>query len=100
MRQIQINAEYVFGTQPGSSSSNKSNYSSTLPDYDTYIRKFQGGYINFIQDFNYLPISAVVRYDWYDTNTKISKSNIGINGTAIRAIESKIITFGLSLKFH
>lgn len=100
MGQSQINAEYVFGTQPGSSSSNKSNYSSTLPDYDTYIRKFQGGYINFIQDFNYLPISAVVRYDWYDPNTKISKSNIGNNGTGIGDIAYNTIGFGLLSNFH
>ena len=78
----------------------KSNYSSTLPDYDTYIRKFQGGYINFIQDFNHLPISAVVRYDWYDPNTKISDSNIGNNGTGIGDIAYNTIGFGLLSNFH
>lgn len=95
-----LNAEYVFGTQPGSEASTKSLYSSKLPDYDTYIRKFQGGYITFIQDFNYLPISAVFRYDWYDPNTKVSKTNIGNNGTGIADVSYNTIGFGLLWNFY
>lgn len=94
-----LNAEYIFGTQPGSKTSSKSFYSSTLPDYDTYIRKFQGGYITFIQEFNYLPISVIFRYDWYDPNTRISKESIGNNETGIADISYNTFGFGILWEF-
>jgi phosphate-selective porin len=49
---------------------------------DTYIRKFTGGYVIFVQDVGRLPFSAILKYDWYDPNSKVSGDEIGINGNA------------------
>lgn len=49
----QIRAEYLFGKQPG-------------------VKYFTGGYVIFIQDFGQSPLSAVLKYDWYNPNTPLS----------------------------
>lgn len=73
--------EYLWGTQPSSLSSSKSYAGTKVPDFDTYIRKFRGGYITLVQQIATYPISVVGKYDWYDPNTKVSKDQVGLNGT-------------------
>lgn len=77
----QLNAEYLFGQQPGTASSTNSP-NGALPDYDTYIRNFNGAYIMFVQSIGKLPVSIVAKYDWYDPNTAIAGNDVGMNGTA------------------
>lgn len=76
-----LGAEFITGKQPGKDKSSKSPNSSNLPESDTYIRSFSGGYVVLVQDIGRLPLSAVVKYDWYDPNTDISSDQIGLNGT-------------------
>ena len=91
----QIRAEYLFGSQPGSSANSKSPNSSTPIVTDTYLRNFSGGYVIFVQDLGQLPLSAVLKYDWYDPNTKVAKDNVGLNGTNAADLEQ--YTFGLGM---
>ena len=91
----QLKGEYLFGTQPGGKSNSKSPNASTLPNTDTYIRNFSGGYVMLVQDFGILPISAVVKYDWYNPNTKVSKNEIGKNGTDKGDVAYNTLGFGL-----
>jgi len=78
----QLRGEYLFGQQPGTVSGTKSPNSSSLPTKDTYIRDFQGGYLFFIQDIGKSPFAAVLKYDWYDPNTKVSGDNVGMKETS------------------
>jgi len=79
-----IRAEYIMGTQPGTSGSSSSYNSSTIPanDYkgtnDIYIRNFAGGYIQLSQDIADTKHTITVKYDWYDPNTAVSGNNIGL----------------------
>lgn len=73
--------EYLFGTQPGNDNNSKSPNYSTLPTEDTYIRKFNGYYITFVQDLGKAPLAIVAKYDVYNPNTKVSKNEIGLNNT-------------------
>ena len=91
----QLRAEYLFGTQPGSQTSSKSPNSSSAVIADTYIRNFSGGYAILIQDLGELPLSAVLKYDWYDPNTKIAGDDIGSNGTGSADLTQ--YTFGLGM---
>lgn len=75
-----LRAEYITGTQPGSSSSTASPNGfdpTTATAGDTYIRKFQGGYINFVQDILDTKHSIVVKLDWYDPNTDVKGTQVG-----------------------
>jgi phosphate-selective porin len=91
----QLRAEYLFGEQPGNSLNSKSPNASVLPSSDTYIRPFRGGYILFVQDFGQLPVSAVLKYDWYNPNTQVKRSDIGLNNTGIADIAVNTLGFGL-----
>lgn len=92
----QLRAEYLFGKQPGGKSGSKSPNASSLPVSDTYIRNFNGGYVIVIQDLGKtLPLSAVLKYDWYDPNTKVSKNEIGQNNTDSGDISQNTFGFGL-----
>ncbi|MDR2936790.1 MAG: hypothetical protein LBU80_05550 [Rikenellaceae bacterium] len=91
----QLRGEYLFGTQPGGASSGKSPNASVLPATDTYIRNFNGGYFMLVQDFGTWPVSAVVKYDRYDPNTKVAKDEIGQKGTGKGDITYDTLGFGL-----
>ncbi|MTK52915.1 hypothetical protein [Paludibacter sp.] len=73
----QLRAEYLWGTQPGTSSSSSSPNSFTNPSGDTYIRNTSGWYAILIQDLGQSPFSLVLKYDRYDPNTKVSGNEIG-----------------------
>jgi len=69
--------EYIFGQQPGRENRNRSPNTSTLPNWNTFIRPVSGGYITWVQDLGRLPFSAVLRYDWHNPNTAVSGNDIG-----------------------
>ena len=90
----QLRGEYLFGTQPGKDSGSNSPNASSLPTNDTYIRKFRGGYVIWVQYAGQLPLAAVLKYDWYDPNTKISGNNIGQNNTGKGDIQQNTVGLG------
>lgn len=73
--------EYILGTQPGDKNSTISPNYVTLPTSATYIRSFNGYYITYVQDLGKIPLSLILKYDFYDPNTKVSKNQIGLNGS-------------------
>ncbi|MCO5233394.1 MAG: hypothetical protein M9888_06630 [Chitinophagales bacterium] len=91
-------AEYLMGIQPGTNKDSKSPNASTLPTSDTYIRKFNGGYIMLTQDFGKAPLTGVLKYDWYNPNKNVSKDNIGLNNTNKGDIDNHTIGVGLLWK--
>ncbi|PXV66794.1 phosphate-selective porin [Dysgonomonas alginatilytica] len=90
----QVRAEYIFGQQPGSQNSSVSPNSSVTLSNDTYLRNFLGGYAILIQDIGKLPFEAILKYDWYDPNTKVSGNAIGLNGTTEADIRYNALAFG------
>lgn len=91
----QLRAEYLLGTQPGTKSNSKSPNRPELPKTDTYIRDLSGGYVMLVQGLGKLPFSGVIKYDWYDPNTKISENQIGLNRTDKGDIAYNTLGFGL-----
>lgn len=94
----QLRAEYLFGQQPGLSGSSKSPNASSLPAADTYIRNFSGAYAIFVQDLGALPLSAVVKYDFYDPNTEISGDEIGKEETSKTDLSFNTLGLGVLWK--
>lgn len=90
----QVRAEYIFGKQPGSVNGTVSPQSPERPSFDTYLRNFLGGYIILVQDIGKLPFEAILKYDWYDPNTKVSGNAIGLNGTTQADIKYNTMAFG------
>lgn len=57
-------------------------------------------YKMYVQEIGKLPVSAVVKYDCYNPNIKVSKNDIGLNGTGEGDIKYSTIGAGLLFKVN
>lgn len=101
--ETELRAEYWFGTQPGSALSTTN--PGTLPNTNgvaspTYVRHFNGAFFYFLQNIINTKHQLVLKYDWYDPNTKVSKTDIGKPGTNLTAADIKYSTLGLGYVFY
>lgn len=90
-----LRTEYIGGVQPSQEFRTQSPNSALLPDYDTYIRRFNGGYLLILQQLGKLPVSAIFKYEWYDPNTNVADNDIGQGNTNASDISRDIIALGL-----
>lgn len=90
----QLRGEWILGNQPGEASSHKSPNGALLTG-PVYIRPFQGGYLTLVQDLGRSPLSAVVRYDWFDPNRKVSSGQLGTGGTTAADVAYSTLGVGL-----
>ncbi len=100
-----LKGEYIQGVQPGSSSSTKSP-SAALSDAsaythtaDTYLRSFNGAYFYFIQNIMQTKHQIVIKYDWYDPNTKVSGDQIAASGSKLGTADLKYSTLGVGYNY-
>jgi len=96
-------AEYWFGTQPGTSA-NTTN-PGTLPNSNglavpTYVRHYNGAFFYFLQNIVNTKHQLVIKYDWYDPNIKVSKTDIGKQGTNLTAADIKFSTLGIGYVYY
>ena len=95
--------EYWFGTQPGTATSTAN--PGSLPASNgvplpTYIRHFNGGFFYFLQSIINIKHQLVLKYDWYDPNIKVAKTEIGKAGTNLTAADIKFSTLGIGYVYH
>ncbi len=90
-----IRGEYIGGIQPSQALRTQSPNASTLPDYDTYIRRFNGGYMLVCQQIGSSPLSALMKYEWYDPNIDVAGNDVGLGSTGRSDLSRDIIAFGL-----
>jgi len=96
-------AEYWMGTQPGSATSTTN--PGTLPFTNgipapTYVRHFNGAFFYFLQNIINTKHQLLLKYDWYDPNIKVSKTEIGKPGTNLTVADIKFSTFGIGYVFY
>ena len=101
--ETEVRAEHWFGTQPGTSTSTAN--PGTLPNSNgiplpTYVRHFNGAFFYFLQHLFNPKHQLLLKYDWYDPNIKVSKTEIGKAGTNLTAADIKFSTFGFGYVFH
>ena len=99
----ELRAEYWFGTQPGTSA-NTTN-PGTLPNSNglavpTYVRHYNGAFFYFLQNIVNTKHQLVIKYDWYDPNIKVSKTDIGKQGTNLTAADIKFSTLGIGYVYY
>lgn len=91
-----IRAEYLFGQQPGAAGNSKSPNASEVSTGDTYIRNFSGGYVTLEHNIASTPLGLVVKYDWYDPNTKIAGNQVGqVEKTSKTDLSVSTLGFGM-----
>jgi hypothetical protein len=87
--------EYWRGTQSGTATTTVN--PGTLPLVPTYIRKFGGAFFYFLQNIINEDWELVVKYDWYDPNTKVAATDIGKGGTNLSSTDIKYGTLGVGI---
>jgi hypothetical protein len=97
--ETEARAEYWFGTQPGTANSTAN--PGTLPlALPTYVRHFDGAFFYFLQNIVNPKHQLLLKYDWYDPNIRVSKSEIGKTGTNLTAADIKYSTIGLGYVYY
>lgn len=104
-----IRGEYISGVQPGRSDNASSPKSGLIPGFDkdnttakvsdTYIRNMSGGYVHLVQDIADTKHSIVVKYDWFDPNTNVVGSKIGVGAKTGKA-DIAYSTLGLGYMYR
>jgi hypothetical protein len=96
-----LRGEYIFGKQPGTSSTTSS--PSAQPATGIYQREFAGWYVYYVQNIGSFD-QLVVKYDEYDPNTKVGAADfLSTNtsgATGLTATDIKYSTLGLGLVHH
>ncbi len=99
----ELRAEHWFGTQPGTNTTTFN--PGVLPNSNgvllpTYIRHFNGSFFYFLQNIVNTKHQLLLKYDWYDPNIKVNKSEIGKAGTNLTAADIKYSTLGTGYVYH
>jgi hypothetical protein len=90
----EFRAEYITGKQTGLA--NTTETPAILPEANGsfYIRKFDGAYFYFLQNFISPVNQFVIKYDWYDPNILVSKKDIGSTVSNLTSADIKFSTLG------
>ena len=94
-----IRGEYIFGTQPGID--NNSASPAALPAKKvTYLRDFDGAYAYLIQRIGKTKHELVVKYEWYDPNTKLKGTELESVTNKMTSAEVKYHALGLGYNYY
>lgn len=96
-------AEYWRGVQSGTANSMVSLGSLAMSNgtpLQVYIRPFQGGFFYFIQSIANEKHQLILKYDWFDPNRAVSKTEIGAAETNLTFADIQYSTFGLGYIYH
>jgi hypothetical protein len=100
---VAANASYV--TAVVKDTSGKLNTINTTKQLDVvplnyFSRSFTGGYVYLIQSILQTKHELVLKYDWYDPNTKISGNKIGVAKSNTGTADIKFSTIGIGWIYH
>lgn len=92
----EFRAELTSGLQTGTSLSSETPTALLTALTDGYhIREFNGAYFYYVQNLFSLKHQMVIKYDWYDPNTKVAGLEIGAPGANLSAANIKYATLGI-----
>jgi hypothetical protein len=96
--QTEWRAEYWRGQQPGTA--NTTTNPGVEPPGPTYRRNFDGAFFYFLQNVINAKNQLLLKYDWYDPNTKVSGNEIGKLNTGLSAADIKYSTLGIGYAYY
>ena len=96
----EIRAEYWWGTQTSSATSNET--PPALLDEPYFIRKFNGGFFYFLQNVGNQNHQIGVKYDWFDPNRDLTGFDVGAagNGSSKGDVKYSTWSIGYNKYFH
>lgn len=90
----EFRAEFITGTQTGTAASSETPNALVTGADGFHIRNFNGAYFYLLQHIFNTKNLLMIKYDWYDPNTKVSGNEIGIAGGNFSAANIKYQTIG------
>jgi phosphate-selective porin len=95
-----LRGEYIMGTMPGLGYRTYNSTPYSQPITPIYKRNFNGAYFYFVQRIANTKHSVVVKYDWYDPNTKVKGKEIGAAGSNTTAVDIRYDTWGFGYIYN
>lgn len=95
----QLRVEYIQGQQTGTRFDAATPTKTFAGSDPFYLRNFNGGYIYFLQHLFSLKHQLVIKYDWYDPNTKVKGKDISTPNNFTNA-DVSYATLGLGYIFY
>jgi len=99
-RFTELRAEFTAGTQTATVS-NPETPNALLTGTDGFHqRNFNGAYFYLLQHLFSPNHLLILKYDWYDPNSKVKGTEIGVPGSNFTAANIKYSTLGLGYMYH
>lgn len=100
----QFRAEYLRGQQTATALTTETPGVIPVTPAGTlqplYIRNFNGAYLYYIQNLGSPKHQAVLKYDWYDPNTKVKGKDIGVPGAGLTPADIRYNTVGIGYLYY
>lgn len=91
----EFRGEFLAGTQTGTANSSETPTALVAGNDGFHIRQFNGAYFYFLQHLFSTQHQLVLKYDWYDPNTKVKGMQIGATGANLSAANIKYSTLNI-----
>jgi hypothetical protein len=91
----ELRAELAGGQQSASANNSETPVTLLSGTDGLHVRNFNGAYFYYVQTLFTLKHQLVVKYDWYDPNTKVTGKEIGAQGSNFSAANIKYTTLGM-----
>jgi len=99
----ELRAEVISGLQTGTSTTSTTPGSYPIDDKSEplpyYTRNFNGAYFTFVQTLNSTDNQIILKYDWYDPNSKVKGMDIS-SARGLSAADVRFDTFGFGFLHH
>lgn len=96
----ELRGEFITGKQTASATSTETPGALFTGTEGYYVRHFNGAYFYFLQHLGSTKHQIGIKYDWYDPNTKVKSSDIGIAGSNLNAANIKYSSIGFGYIYH
>lgn len=96
----EIRGEFLAGQQTGTAISTETPTALLNGNAGFYNRNFNGAYFYFLHNIFSSNHQLVLKYDWYDPNTKTKGNQIGVQGTGFTGADVNYQTLGLGYLYH
>ena len=93
-RFTEIRAEFTAGKQTGTANNAETPIALLSGTEGFHHRNFNGAYFYFLQHLFSPAHQLIIKYDWYDPNTKVKGTEIGATGSNFTAANIKYATLG------
>lgn len=91
----ELRGEFITGTQTGTVNSSETPVALVSGTEGFHIRKFHGAYIYLLQQIVNTKNQLILKYDFYDPNTRVGGKEIGAAGSNFTAANIKYSTLGI-----